>query len=157
VLTTTIYQKLTLEIPPDVGSASAFGVLLLVVMAILLQLYSRVTAETHRYQTVTGKGFRPRVIRLGRWRVVADLLIVLTPLVVVIIPMAMILWAALLPFYQPPSLAALPMLGFANFMQALGSPSFQGSIVNSLVLGAAAATLVTVVSALSGWCVARRV
>ena len=74
VLTTTIYQQLTLEIPPDTGSASAFGVLLLVVMAVLLQIYSRVAAQTHRYQTVTGKGFRPRVVRLGRWRAPAGVL-----------------------------------------------------------------------------------
>ena len=59
VLTSTIYQRLTLDIPPDVGSASAFGVLLLVVMAVLLQIYGRVAAQTHRYQTVTGKGFPP--------------------------------------------------------------------------------------------------
>ena len=46
VLTSTIYQRLTLEIPPDIGSASAFGVLLLVVMAILLQIYGRVASNT---------------------------------------------------------------------------------------------------------------
>ena len=34
VLTSTIYQTLTLSIPPDNGSASAFGVLLLIIMAI---------------------------------------------------------------------------------------------------------------------------
>jgi iron(III) transport system permease protein len=157
VLTTTIYQRLTLDMPPDVGSASAFGVLLLVVMAILLQVYSRVAAQTHRYQTVTGKGFRPRVIRLGRWRYAAGALIVTIPFIVVVIPLATILWAALLPYYQPFSLKAVPLLGFGNFVQVLNSPSFRGAIVNSLVLGAAAATLVTALSALAGWCVARRV
>ena len=45
VLTSTIYQRLTLDIPPDTGSASAFGVLLLVVMAVLLQIYGRVAAQ----------------------------------------------------------------------------------------------------------------
>jgi iron(III) transport system permease protein len=157
VLTTTIYQRLTLDMPPDVGSASAFGVLLLVVMAILLQVYSRVAAQTHRYQTVTGKGFRPRVIRLGRWRYAAGALIVTIPFIVVVIPLATILWAALLPYYQPFSLKAVPLLGFGNFVQVLNSPSFRGAIVNSLVLGAAAATLVTALSAVAGWCVARRV
>jgi iron(III) transport system permease protein len=157
VLTTTIYQRLTLDIPPDTGSASAFGVLLLVVMAILLQIYSRIAAQSHRYQTVTGKGFRPRVIRLGRWRPAAGAAIVAIPFVVVFIPLATILWAALLPFYQPFSIAALPQLGVANFVQVLNSPSFRGSIVNSLVLGAAAATIVTALSAVAGWCVARRV
>ena len=157
VLTTTIYQRLTLDMPPDVGSASAFGVLLLVVMAVLLQVYSRVAAQTHRYQTVTGKGFRPRVIRLGRWRYAAGALIVTIPFMVVVIPLATILWAALLPYYQPFSLKAVPLLGFGNFVQVLNSPSFQGAIINSLVLGAAAATLVTALSAVAGWCVARRV
>ena len=116
VLTSTIYQRLTLDMPPDTGSASAFGVLLLVVMAVLLQIYSRVAAQTHRYQTVTGKGFRPRVVRLGRWRYAAGALIVAIPFIVVVIPLATILWAALLPYYQPFSIAALPKLGFANFV-----------------------------------------
>lgn len=157
VLTSTIYQRLTLDMPPDVGSASAFGVLLLVVMAILLQIYGRVVAQTHRYQTVTGKGFRPRVIRLGRWRYAAGALIITIPFIVVVIPLATILWAALLPYYQAFSIKAVPLLGFGNFVQVLNSPSFRGAIVNSLVLGAAAATLVTVLSAVAGWCVARRV
>jgi iron(III) transport system permease protein len=157
VLTSTIYQRLTLDMPPDVGSASAFGVLLLVVMAILLQIYGRVVAQTHRYQTVTGKGFRPRVIRLGRWRYAAGALIITIPFIVVVIPLATILWAALLPYYQAFSIKAVPLLGFGNFVQVLNSSSFRGAIVNSLVLGAAVATLVTVLSAVAGWCVARRV
>ena len=156
VLTSTIYQKLTLDMPPDVGSASAFGVLLLIVMALLLQVYNRVAAQTHRYQTVTGKGFRPHVIRLGRWRYAAGALIVAIPFIVVVIPLATILWAALLPYYQPFSLKAVPLLGIGNFVLVLNSQSFRGAIVNSLVLGAAAATLVTGLSAVAGWCVARR-
>jgi iron(III) transport system permease protein len=157
VLTSTIYQRLTLELPPNIGSASAFGVLLLVVMAILLHIYNRVAAQTHRYQTVTGKGFRPRVVRLGRWRYVAGVLIVTIPFIVVVIPLATILWAALLPYYQPFSSAAVSMLGVGNFVQVLNSQSFRDSIANSLVLGASAATLVTALSAIAGWCVARRV
>lgn len=156
VLTSTIYQTLTLSIPPDNGSASAFGVLLLIIMAILLHIYNRVAAQTYRYQTVTGKGFRPRVVRLGRWRHAAGVLIVAIPLVVIVVPLATILWAALLPYYQPFSVAALPKLGLANFVQVLHSRSFQSSIVNTLVLGASAATLVTALSVIAGWCVARR-
>lgn len=156
VLTSTIYQTLTLNIPPDTGSASAFGVLLLIIMALLLQLYNRVAARGWRYQTVTGRGFRPRVIRLGRWRYVADSLIVAIPLIVIALPLATVLWAALLPYYQPFSIAALPKLGVGNFVQVLHSRSFQASIVNTLVLGAGAATLVTALSVVSGWCVARR-
>jgi iron(III) transport system permease protein len=157
VLTTTIYERLTLDVPPSVGSASAFGVLLLVLMAILLQFYARIAAEAHRYRTVTGKGFRPRVVRLGRWRYPVAALIALIPLVVVVIPLATMIWAALLPFYQPFSAAALPKLALANFVQVLHSATFRESIGNSLLLGAATATVVTALSAVAGWCVARRV
>ena len=156
VFTSTIYTELTLAIPPNSGQAAAFGVLLLVIMAVLLQIYARIAAQSHRYQTVTGKGYRPRVARLGRWRYAAGALIAAIPLVVVVIPLATILWAALLPFYQPFSIKALPLLGVANFVQVLHSPSFQGAIANTLVLGAAVATIVTALSAVAGWCVARR-
>lgn len=157
VLTSTIYQQLTLAIPPNIGSASAFGVLLLVIMAVLLQIYGRVAAQSHRYQTVTGKGYRPRVVRLGRWRHVAGALIVAIPLVVVVIPLLTILWAALLPFYQPFSIKALPLLSTAHFAGVLNSPSFRDAIANTLILGVCAATVVTALSAVAGWCVARRV
>jgi iron(III) transport system permease protein len=142
VLTSTIYQQLALAQPPDVGRASAFGVLLLVVMATLLQFYNRVTASAHRYQSITGKGFRPRVFRLGRWRYAAGAAVVAIPFIVVIIPLATIVWAAFLPYYQPFSIAALPKLGIGNFVEVLNAPSFRGSILNTLVLGASAATLV---------------
>jgi iron(III) transport system permease protein len=157
VLTSTIYQRLTLEVPPDTGSASAFGVLLLVIMAVLLQLYARVAAQTHRYRTVTGKGYRPRIVPLGPWRYLAGTLIVAIPCIVVLVPLSNILWAALLPYYQPFSLAALPKVGVANFIHVFNSPSFRDVILTTLMLGAATATIVTTLSALAGWCVARKV
>jgi iron(III) transport system permease protein len=157
VLTSTMYQRFSLEMPPNIGSASAFGVLLLIVMAILLRIYNRVAAQSHRYRTVTGKGFRPRIVSLGVWRVPAGVLIALIPLIVIVIPLANILWAALLPYYQPFSVQALSKLGFDNFIRAVRSPSFQDAIVNSLTLGAATATCVTALSGIAGWCVARRI
>jgi iron(III) transport system permease protein len=157
VLTSTIYQRLTLDVPPDTGSASAFGILLLVVMAVLLQLYARVAVQTHRYRTVTGKGYRPRILRLGPWRYIAGSLIVAIPCIVVLIPLLNIVRAALLPFYQPFNLAALPKVGVANFIHVFNSPSFHDAILNTLMLGAATATIVTAFSALAGWCVARKV
>jgi iron(III) transport system permease protein len=156
VLTSTIYQRLTLDVPPDTGSASAFGILLLAVMAILLQLYARVAAQTHRYRTVTGKAYRPRIVRLGRWRSVAGVLVVAIPCVTMLIPVLNIIWAALLPFYQPFSLAALSRVGLANFVHVFNSPSFRDALPNTLELGAAAATMVTAFSALAGWYVARK-
>ncbi len=70
VLTTSIYID-SQKLPPQYGSAGAFSVLLMLVVAGTLYLYFRVTREGDRFQTVTGKGYRPTVIRLGRWRYLA--------------------------------------------------------------------------------------
>ena len=156
VLTSTIFQRFHLDLPPNVGAACAFGVILLVVMVALLQVYNRIAAQSHRYRSVTGKGFRPRMVSLGRLRPLAGALILFIPLVVIFLPLLTILWASLLPYYQPPSLAALKSIGLENFVKAANSPSFRDSIVNSLVLGAATATTVTLLSAIAGWTVARQ-
>lgn len=157
VVTTSVYQRLTLDMPPSVGSASALGVILLVVMAILLHYYGRLSAQAHRFRTVTGKGFRPRVIRLGRWRYPVTVLVALIPFIVVIVPLIVIVWAALLPFYQPFSIDGLSRMRLTNFINVLTSPSQRTAMINTLILGAAAASLVTALCAIAGWCVARRV
>lgn len=157
VLTTEIYQRLSLDIPPDVGIAAAYGCFILVLMFVLLRIYARVSGQAHRYRTVTGRGFRPRIIPLGRWRLLAGIFVLLIPFIVVVVPLLTVLWAALLPFYQPVSMAAVSRLTSANFVQALNSPSFQGTILNTLILAASAATVVTVLAAVMGWCVGRKV
>jgi iron(III) transport system permease protein len=157
VFTSMIFQSLHLDIPPNVGEAAAFGVILLVVMAILLRIYDGMVRHAHRYRTITGKGFRPRVIALGRMRPLAGLLIVAVPAVVIGLPLANIIWAAALPYYEPFNVAALSKLTTANFDKVIHSPSFQDTIVNSLLLGAGTATVVCILAGVAGWCVARRV
>ena len=156
VLTSSIFQSLHLDMPPNVGEAAAFGVILLVIMTVLLRLYDRMVRNAHRYRTVTGKGFRPRVIALGLLRPVAGFLIVIIPAVVIAIPLSNILWAALLPYYEPFNLAALSKLTTSNFTKVINSPSFRDTITNTLMLGAATATVVSAISGVAGWCVARR-
>ncbi len=58
----------------------------------------------------------------------------------IVIPLVTILWAALLPYYQVFSLAGLKLLTLQNFVDVLNAGSFAGSISNTLILGAAAAT-----------------
>src|SRR5437867_10963547 len=67
VLTTSIYLDAQ-KMPAQYGNAGAFSVLLMLVVAATLYLYFRVTREGDRFQTVTGKGYRPALPHLGRWR-----------------------------------------------------------------------------------------
>jgi iron(III) transport system permease protein len=53
--------------PPRSMEASTAGVLMMVVMFVLVFVQTRMLAR-REYVTVTGKGFRPHVVSLGRWR-----------------------------------------------------------------------------------------
>src|SRR5437016_5825459 len=106
VLTTSIYLDAQ-KLPPQYGSAGAFSVLLMFVVAATLYLYFRVTHEGDRFHTVTGKGYRPAVIRLGRWRYVAACSLLLYSVVLLVLPFLIILWASFLPFYMQPSLEGI--------------------------------------------------
>ncbi|HKY08160.1 MAG TPA: iron ABC transporter permease [Candidatus Binatia bacterium] len=154
VLTTSIYidaQKL----PPQYGSAGAFSVLLMLVVAGTLYLYFRVTREGDRFQTVTGKGYRPTVIQLGRWRYLAALALIVYATVLLVLPFLIILWASLLPFYIQPSLEAVERFTLKNYVAALHFPKITDSIKNSILLGLGSASAVMVLTLFASWLLVR--
>ncbi len=67
-LTTAIYESIHTGFLPKYGEASAFAVLLLRSRRVPLAYYYWLTKEASRFATITGKGFRPRRLQLGRWR-----------------------------------------------------------------------------------------
>lgn len=68
-LATRIYQA-TQDYPPDYSLAAALSVVLLVVTMLLLLVERRIIRR-RVFTTVTGKGYRPATIRLGRWKAAA--------------------------------------------------------------------------------------
>ena len=53
------------EYPPDYGRGGALAVGLLLLSAVGVWLYTRSTRESKKFQTVTGKAFRPETVRSG--------------------------------------------------------------------------------------------
>jgi iron(III) transport system permease protein len=154
VLTTSIFLDAQ-KLPPRYGSAGAFSVLLMVVVAAALYIYFRVTREGERYHTITGKGYRPAVIPLGRWRYVAGGGLALYALVILVLPFLIILWASLLPFYMQPSLEGLAKLTLKNYVTALHFPKITDSIKNSILLGIGSASAVMVLTLFASWLMVR--
>ena len=68
VLSTLIYFTTRVQPPPDYGLGAVFGVIFMVIMILLLFVYRRIVRHSERFSTVTGKGFRPRIISIGKWR-----------------------------------------------------------------------------------------
>jgi iron(III) transport system permease protein len=154
VLTTSIYLD-SQRMPPTYGRAGAFSVLLMLVVAATLYLYFRVTREGDKFQTVTGKGYRPTVIQLGGWRYVTAALLLLYSFVLLVLPFLIVLWASLLPFYMQPSLEAFSLFTLKNFITAIHFPKITDSIKNSVLLGLGSATVVMLLTTFASWILVR--
>lgn len=154
VLTTAIYLD-TQRMPPEYGSASAFSVVLMFLVAGALYGYFRLTREAARFHTITGKGYRPRLIDLGPWRLPAAAFLLFYFVFLLVLPILIILWASLLPFYTRPSLQALPLLSFANYGVILEFPKIFDAIRNSLLLAVASATVVMLLTTVAAWIIVR--
>lgn len=145
----------TRRYPPDFGLAGAYASSLLLLTSIGVYFYSRLTRETQRFATVTGKGFRPRVIDLGRWRYLTAAFLLLYLCLIVILPLFVLLWNSLLPFYMPPSIQALSSLTLSNYPVAFKFPQTVRAIRNSIVLALSSAALVMLLTSVVAWIVVK--
>jgi iron(III) transport system permease protein len=146
VFTTQIYGALQ-AFPPDYGGAAATGGVVLVLAAAGVAFVNRLT-RAGRHATVTGKAFRPRRVELGVLRPLAGAAIVAFFTIVVVLPVAVLLWSSLLPGFEAPSPAALRHLSFANYAQMWSYPLIRQSLVNSAITSVSAGAIVTVLTAI---------
>jgi iron(III) transport system permease protein len=154
VFTSRIYFVLR-TYPPDLAAAGslAVGLLLLAVLGVAISRYLARGAKT--FQTITGKGFRPRPMDLGKWKPVVGLLIVTYFVLTVLAPLAVLLYTSLLPFYRAPSIDVFRSMGFQNYAELLELSQAKTALKNSLVLGLTTATAVMAVMAVAAWLVVR--
>ena len=155
VLTTEIYRSVK-SLPPQLGYASAFSVVMLAVVAVLLFFYGRLSKRAERFASITGKGYRPRPFRLGRARIPMACIIVFNFIVVLALPLAAVVWMALMPFVRPMRWAALPFASLKNFANVIASPYYLGLGVNTLLVAAGCATAAMLLTIGAGWIAARR-
>lgn len=155
VLTTDIYLAIN-EFPPNLGHAAAFSVIMLVLVAVLLYFYSRISRHAERYASITGKGYRPRAFELGAGRPLAGAIVLFNFAIVLALPLLALFWMALTPYISPLRLNVIKAMTFNNFAVVLQSPSYLTLALNTLVISVAAATAAIVITAVAGWLAARR-
>jgi iron(III) transport system permease protein len=116
-------------------------------------LYSRVTREGKKFQTVTGKAFRPRQFDLGAWRWVGFGFLMWYFLFVVLMPFLVLLWASFLPFFATPSWDALQKLSVENYTYLFNFRPFWRAMQNSVILALLSATVAMLLTSLVAWIV----
>jgi iron(III) transport system permease protein len=137
--------------PTDYGLVSTYAVTLLAISALLIYFYGKVVDQGESFSTITGKAYRPRLIDLGVWRYGAFILLAGYFLLTVVLPFCILLWASLLPFYQPPSLRALAQVSLENF-RALGEfPKVGVALRNTLLMVLIAPTVTMMLCSVISW------
>lgn len=154
VLTSRIYEALN-TFPVRYDRAAIYSLTLLMITALGLAYVQHSTRQAARYQTITGKGFRPRPLDLGAWRWPLAAGFVLYFLFVVVAPVAVLLYVALLPFYMPPGAEAFSSFTLDGFRTMLEFPAVGRSLRNSALLSVASATILMLFMSVVAWLVVR--
>ncbi len=152
VYTSEIYLAFN-EYPPDYGRGGALAVGLLLLSAVGVWLYTRATKEGKKFQTVTGKAFRPRQFDLGTWRWVGLGFLLTYFLCVVLLPFLVLFWASFLPFFATPGWDALDKLSLDNYRYLGSFRPFWDAMKNSIILATLTATVAMVLTSLVAWIV----
>jgi iron(III) transport system permease protein len=150
VYTSSIYEAIQ-QYPSEVGLASAYAATLLVIASLCIYAQSRVAADAGKFQTVTGKGFRPRAMNIGVWRHVAAAIFIVYFAIIVALPFLVLLWCSLHKFYSGPAFADLAETTFDAYRAVFDYPAFAGVVLNSLVLSIGSATIVMLVTSVLCW------
>lgn len=132
-VSTQIYNQINLY-PPSYNGAAALSSVLLIFTVFLVFVQHKILGR-RRFYTVTGKGFRPRLIVLGRWRWAA-LGINLIYLGVILMPFMTMITISFLPGWTGE--IKLSQFGLDNyrtvlFVNAITQRGFGNSVIISLL------------------------
>lgn len=150
VFTTKIFLAIH-QFPSDFGLAGSYGVTLLAISVVGVLVYQKMTRRVERYATVTGKGYRPRVIDLGAWKYVVCASALFIFFLAVVLPIFILLWSSFIPYYGIPSRALLAKLTLDNYKYILDYPLAWTALKNSFYLSVGSATLVMLLTSVIAW------
>jgi len=156
MLSTFIYLKVHPQGSglPEYGITGAVGVFMIVIAGLLTLWYGQVLRQGHRFEVVTGKGYRPALLDLGGWSVAGWAFIALYAFMSKLLPLLMIAYAALTPYFAPPSWEMMRRLSLVHFLQMDWELVLRG-MKNTITLVMVVPLLVVVFAFCISWLVVR--
>ena len=148
VFTTQIYREALGSFPPNQNLAAAYGVGILVIALLCVYVYRSLTSRVETFATVTGRGYRPHSIDLGRWKYAASGVAFVILVMTLLLPLAALLLVSLLPFYHVPTWATLHTFTLNHFREILQNDRTYRAFGNSGFLAVAGATVCVLLAAL---------
>lgn len=154
VLSTEVYLT-TREVPTDYNLAATFAMVYLAVAVVGLYIYFRATRYAERFAVISGKGYRPIVMNLGRWRFIAGAACFLLLSIIAFLPLLVIVYTSFLPWYAPPSAKMFSLMSIDNYRFLINYGPVLGAFKNNLIVGVASASVTVFLTAVVAWIVVR--
>ncbi|MEO3430888.1 iron ABC transporter permease [Pelagibius sp. CAU 1746] len=148
VLTTKIYQFVT-GFQPDYAAASAMGLSLLTFTAVGVYLQFKVLG-TKKFTTVTGRGFRPKLIDMRGWRLPLFAIAFFYIAIAVILPIGVLLFASLVEWITFDFEYVQFTLQNFDYVINDHAPTMI-AIVNTLLLAFSAGAVILLASVVIAW------
>jgi iron(III) transport system permease protein len=140
---------------PQFGEVAAFSTVTVALGLVLSWWYARMQKRAPQYAVVTGKGYRPRLLRLsGGGRALAIAFVGIYLFLSQVLPVLVILWTSTVQFPQPPTVDAIASMSFANYAH-LPMPMVWRGLKNTAVLMVLAPVMTLAIALSISWLVLR--
>jgi iron(III) transport system permease protein len=145
VFVSRVYDSMALEF--NTGLATAYSIVLVALSVITLYFYVRATRFSERYATITGKGYRVKVIDIGAWKYLTFAAVFLYFLAGIAIPFVVLIVVSMIPYFDYETFMSFPSnMVLKNYYTVMKHPSFVTGLYNSLLLSVS----IAVVTVLAG-------
>ncbi|OGA47913.1 MAG: ABC transporter permease [Betaproteobacteria bacterium RIFCSPLOWO2_12_FULL_62_58] len=155
VLATHLYEMIALGFATDYGKAAAVGMSVLATSVTLIYVYRALTAESEKYVTIAGRGYRPTMIELGKARIPLFTIVAVLSLFMIVLPVAVLLYTSFVPYTMVPSARAFSLMSLKHWSDVLRDPLSLLALKNSLFLALAGATLGVALSIFVGYAIVK--
>jgi iron(III) transport system permease protein len=133
VFVSRVYDSMALEF--NTGLATAYSVVLVILSVIALVFYVRTTRFSERYATITGKGYRVKVVDIGKWKYLTFILVFTYFLAGIAIPFVVLIVVSMIPYFDYETFMKFPSnMVLTNYYTVVKHPSFITGLYNSLIL-----------------------
>ena len=157
IFTFTTYLYLLLnpqDSLPRYGLGAALSTVAMAIAALMSWWYGAMQRRSRRFAVVSGRAYRPRIVRLGRRRLAAWGFVGLYLMLGKVLPIALLGWSSLLPFFQLPSGRAFATVSLEHYFSLPWGLVLTG-LWNTSVLAVLTPSLTLVLSLAFSWIVLR--
>ena len=142
------------DVLPQYGLAAALSGVIVVLAGLMGWWYAHMQQRARRYAVITGKAYRPRMTDLGRWTGIAWGFLATYFVLSKLVPILLVIWASLLPYFMFPGKDAFAQMSFAQYL-TLPWPLALNGLTNTAILMVLTPTITLLLSICFSWVVLR--